>query len=241
MNNGKHFATGSTQPIIPDDGKLRLYSMRFCPFAQRIHHVLAAKGIPHHVIYIHLKYKPEWFPAINPLGKVPAVEINSNEIIYESMIVADYLEEKYPEISLYPKDPLQKAKDKILIERFSGVLTAMYKIYGGGESSVFEELVNALDVFETELRNRNTPYFAGKTPGLVDYMIWPWCERLDVLKILFKYELDAKRFPKFIEWINAMKEDKVVKEHYITPEDHATFIQSIKTTYDCDLLVKDIK
>jgi glutathione S-transferase len=238
MSNGKHLAKGSTQPMLPDDGKLRLYSMRFCPFAQRVHHVLAAKGIPHHVIYINLMEKPEWFFAINPLGKVPALEINSNEIIYESLIVADYLEEKFPQVSLYPKDPLKKAKDRILIERFSSVIAPMYKLFGGAESNALGELVNALDIFEAELRNRNTLYFGGNKPGMVDYMIWPWCERADMLRFLLgnKYELDVERFQKLLKWRDIMKEDEVVKAHYISPENHAKFIKSRSTGYDYDML-----
>lgn len=40
-----YYPLGSVAPpIVP--GKIRLYSMRFCPYAQRIHLVLDAKHIP---------------------------------------------------------------------------------------------------------------------------------------------------------------------------------------------------
>nr|ACZ02430.1 glutathione S-transferase omega class [Drosophila melanogaster] len=60
MSNGRHLAKGSPMPDVPEDGILRLYSMRFCPFAQRVHLVLDAKQIPYHSIYINLTDKPEW-------------------------------------------------------------------------------------------------------------------------------------------------------------------------------------
>jgi len=73
------------------------------------------------VVNIRLSDKPEWYFAKNPLGKVPAIETESGDCLYESLIIADYLDEKYPERPLQPKDPMQKAKDRILLEQFSRV------------------------------------------------------------------------------------------------------------------------
>lgn len=192
-------------PSIPDDGKLRLYSMRFCPYAQRVHLILDAKQIPYHTININLTDKPEWYYDLNPLGKVPALQIDKNNIIYESLVIADYLDEKYHQHHLFPKDLVAKAKDRILIERFNSVSTPMYKLYmtpngPAGAPGALTEFVCGLDIFEEELKKRNTSYFGGKTPGMVDYMIWPWCERADMLRVLLgtKYELDEERFSKLV-------------------------------------------
>jgi pyrimidodiazepine synthase len=57
----------------------------------------------------------------NPLGKVPALETEAGDCIYESLIVADYLDEKYPQTPLHSTDSMQKAKDRILVERFASV------------------------------------------------------------------------------------------------------------------------
>jgi glutathione S-transferase len=75
----------------------------------------------HDVVNIKLSDKPEWYFERNPLGKVPAIETESGDCLYESLIIADYLDEKYPETPLQPKDPMQKAKDRILVEHFSKV------------------------------------------------------------------------------------------------------------------------
>jgi glutathione S-transferase len=75
----------------------------------------------HDVVNIKLSDRPEWYFERNPLGKVPAIETESGDCLYESLIIADYLDEKYPEIPLHPKDPMQKAKDRIMIEHFSKV------------------------------------------------------------------------------------------------------------------------
>lgn len=56
-----------------------------------------------------------------PHGKIPALEVENGEILTEDLIIVDYLEDRYHQHPLYPKDPLQKAKDRILIEKFNKV------------------------------------------------------------------------------------------------------------------------
>ncbi|XP_055416086.1 uncharacterized protein LOC129636607 isoform X9 [Bubalus kerabau] len=65
---------GSAPPGPVPEGLIRVYSMRFCPYAKRTLLVLRAKGIRHEVININLKNKPEWFFKKNPLGLVPVLE-----------------------------------------------------------------------------------------------------------------------------------------------------------------------
>lgn len=74
------------------------------------------------VVYINLSNKPDWFYEKSPLGKVPALELENGDVIYESLIIVDFLDEKFQQNQLYPKDPLQKAKDRMLIEQFTKVI-----------------------------------------------------------------------------------------------------------------------
>lgn len=104
--------------------------MRFCPFAQRAHLVLEAKNIPYHTANINLKEKPEWLVQKSPLGKVPALEIPSKEgdPLIESLIIADYLDAQYPQNPLNASDPLQRAHDRILVERFNAFISPFYRL-----------------------------------------------------------------------------------------------------------------
>jgi glutathione S-transferase len=121
---------GSPRPKFPEDGKLRLYSMRFCPWAQRVHLVLDAKNIPYHTVFINLDDKPEWFQQVSSSLKVPALEIPgiTGESLTESMVIAEYLDEKYPQNQLHSKDVLQKARDRVLIEKIGAITSAYYRI-----------------------------------------------------------------------------------------------------------------
>ncbi|XP_014252364.1 pyrimidodiazepine synthase-like [Cimex lectularius] len=224
----EHLAAGS-KAVPLQEGKLRLYSMRFCPYAQRAHLILNAKNIPHDTVYINLKNKPEWYLEQFPLGKVPAICVDGDRI-YESLIICDFLDEKYPENPMYPKDPLKKAKDRILIERFSKVSSLLYQCYLNPNMDVqlLHPVFDAMDHFEKELRKRGTPFYSGSKPGMVDYMIWPWCERLEMLRVIGgdNFKVPKDRFAKLWRWSEAMLEDDAVKKHYVTPEQHAKYLQS---------------
>lgn len=68
---------------------------------------------------------------------------------------------------------------------------------------MFKEALDNLDIFEKELKKRKTPFFSGIEPGMIDYMIWPWCERSDLIKILRgdQYVLPKDRFAKFVSFL----------------------------------------
>lgn len=228
--------------------------MHFCPFSQRVRLLLDAKQIPHHRIYIDLIDKPEWYREYSPLGKVPALQLThlaGQPTLVESLIIAAYLDEQYPQRPLYPTDPLQKALDKILIERFVPVVSAVYPVLTCNKDAPADALENfesALDVFEQELTKRGTPYFGGQQIGIVDYMIWPWFERIPSLKYTTEqhYELNAQRYEQLVsgcryvsnqskanpltklqlKWCQLLAQDAIVKLSALDAQLHAKFQQS---------------
>jgi glutathione S-transferase len=69
----------------------------------------------------NLKEKPEWLFEKNPSAKVPTIELPDGRTLYESLIVAEYLDEVYTNRPLQSKDPYQRALDKIWIEEYNKV------------------------------------------------------------------------------------------------------------------------
>ncbi|XP_068230811.1 pyrimidodiazepine synthase-like [Palaemon carinicauda] len=228
--SSEHLTVGSVCP--PETpGLLRCYCMRFCPYCERLRLVLIAKNIKHEIVNIHLNKKPEWFVEKNPLQKVPTLELDG-KLMFESLVSCDYLDEAYPENPLHKKDPWDKGQDRIFMELFSKVSSPMYRVYRShvqGEAEekkkAFEEIHDGLDLFETELSKRGTKYFGGNKPGMLDYMIWPWGERLPVIELMLEAEFEKSRFPKMKTWMDDMKEDPAVKAIFISPEVHKTFLE----------------
>lgn len=54
--------------LPPFTGKLRLFAMRFCPYAERSVLVLNAKKLEHDLVFINLDHKPEWIFNFSPKG-----------------------------------------------------------------------------------------------------------------------------------------------------------------------------
>jgi len=67
---------------------------------------------------VDLKNKPKDLLELNPYAKVPVL-VDGDGVVYESAIVNEYLEEKYPAIRLLPTDQLQRAKVRIWIDFFN--------------------------------------------------------------------------------------------------------------------------
>uniref|UniRef100_A0A8C3YVV4 Glutathione S-transferase omega n=1 Tax=Catagonus wagneri TaxID=51154 RepID=A0A8C3YVV4_9CETA len=168
---------GSLPPGPVPEGLIRIYSMRFCPYAHRTRLVLRAKGIRHEVVNINLRNKPEWFFTKHPFGQIPVLENSKCQLIYESVIACEYLDDAYPGRKLYPYDPYERARQKMLLELF-------YKILG----------------------YQNTIFFGGDCISMIDYLFWPWFERLDVYGIADC----VNHTPALRLWIAAMKQDPTV-------------------------------
>ncbi|KAK8399228.1 hypothetical protein O3P69_003388 [Scylla paramamosain] len=237
----KHLTTGSTCPPAVA-GLLRCYNMRFCPFAQRACIILAAKNVKHEIVNINLKKKPEWFFEKSPLGKVPSIELDG-QIMSESLVICDYLDEVYPDPPLHPADPWRKGQDRMFLEIFGKVTEAVYKVYfSRGDQDILNkgltDIQAGLDPFEAELMKRNTKFFVGDKPGMLDYMIWPWMEIFLAAQRLGGERVSENRFPRLFSWMEDMKKDPAIKATYISPDSHYKYLLSnINGSPDYDMQV----
>ncbi|KAM5322905.1 glutathione S-transferase omega-1 [Glossophaga mutica] len=201
---------GSAPPgPVPED-LIRVYSMRFCPFAQRTRLVLEAKGIKHEVININLKNKPEWYFKKNPFGLVPVLENSQGQLIYESAITCEYLDEVYPGKKLLPEDPYEKACQKMVFELFSKVPSLIGSFVRSKNkedcSGLKEELRKEFSKLEEVLTTKKTTFFGGGSLSMIDYLIWPWFERLEPLEL----NECVDHTPKLKLWMAAMRKDPTV-------------------------------
>ena len=97
---------------------IKLYDFKSSPNCQRVKVVLAEKNLPYEMVPIDLRkqeQKTTEYLKMNPYGKVPVLTDDAT-VLYESCVINEYLEEKYPNPPLLPKDPGKKAKARILID-----------------------------------------------------------------------------------------------------------------------------
>jgi glutathione S-transferase len=83
---------------------MKLYDFLPCPFGQKVRIALAEKGLSYELVPIDLtqgeQRRPE-FRRLNPFGRVPVL-VDEDTIVYDSTIIAEYLEDEYPEPPLLP-------------------------------------------------------------------------------------------------------------------------------------------
>jgi glutathione S-transferase len=97
---------------------IKLYDFKSSPNCQRVKIVLAEKNLPYEIVPVDLRAQEQKTPEylkLNPYGKVPVLT-DDGTVLYESCIINEYLDEKYPSPPLMPKDPAKKAKGRILID-----------------------------------------------------------------------------------------------------------------------------
>ncbi len=73
---------------------------------------------------------------------------------------------------------------------------------------MLEEAFRGLELLEQELLERGTSFFYGdEKPGLIDYNLWPWFERLEA----FAHRIDfpRERFPELVRTIHNLSRLKV--------------------------------
>jgi stringent starvation protein A len=94
-----------------------LYSGTTCPFSQRCRFVLFEKGMDFDIRDVDLFNKPEDISVMNPYGQVPIL-VERDLILYESNIINEYIDERFPHPQLMPADPVQRARARLLLLNF---------------------------------------------------------------------------------------------------------------------------
>ena len=163
--------------------KIELISFKLCPFVQRSVITLLEKNIPFDITYIELDDKPDWFLKISPLGKVPVLRINDDNILFESAVINEYLDEITPP-SLHPKDLFAKAQNRAWIEFGSNLLMTSYRLKTAQDEDSLEKerslLTTQLKQLEEQVDGKN--FFNGDHFSLVDSAYAPvfrWIDLLD--------------------------------------------------------------
>ncbi|MEY2777135.1 MAG: hypothetical protein RLY30_1233 [Pseudomonadota bacterium] len=94
-----------------------LYSGTTCPFSQRCRFVLFEKGMDFEIRDVDLFNKPEDISVMNPYGQVPIL-VERDLMLYESNIINEYIDERFPHPQLMPADPVQRARARLLLLNF---------------------------------------------------------------------------------------------------------------------------
>ncbi len=94
---------------------MTLYSAPACLYCQRTRIVLAEKGIEVDIIYIDESTPlPQDLIDIYARGSVPVL-VDRDVVLYDSRVIMEYLDERYPHPPLLPVDPVARAKIRLML------------------------------------------------------------------------------------------------------------------------------
>jgi len=94
-----------------------LYSGTACPFSHRCRIVLYEKGMDFEIRDVDLHDKPDEIAAMNPYSRVPIL-VERDLTLYESNIINEYIDERFPHPQLMPADPVMRARARLFLYNF---------------------------------------------------------------------------------------------------------------------------
>ena len=91
---------------------LKLCGFRISNYHNKVRIALLEKGVPYEEDPSCAPSQKEEFLSRSPIGKVPFLELDDGRRLAESEVIAEYLEEAYPQKPLLPKDPFERARSR---------------------------------------------------------------------------------------------------------------------------------
>jgi glutathione S-transferase len=208
---------------MPD---IELFSFEACPFAQRTRMMMIEKGIDCSLTEVDLYNKPDWWKELSPHGKVPLIRHNG-EIVYESRIINEYLEDVFPDPPLLPKNSQRRALARIWIDYCDTYfLPALHKLIGDRHDED-KQRENRAAVAEKFLFIENEglkklgrgPFFMGEEITLVDLQFMPFIERFPCYEELWGADIPDE-CSRLREWIKSMEQRESHRKTVNTLEFH---------------------
>ncbi len=195
--------------------EIEFITAEVCPYAQRTHLALREKGLAYKHIEVDLANKPAWFEKVSPYSKVPVLKVG-DEVIYESAIINEYIEEAYPEPALMPSDPVRRAQARAWIDFCNTRLVgAFYAVLSAKDAAARAAAGDTLTGHFRTMEDGMTrlgadPYWLGDTVSLVDVAFYPFFERLGALTHYRGINVPDD-CPRIAAWQAAMRERPSVK------------------------------
>ncbi|WP_163934809.1 stringent starvation protein SspA [Paraferrimonas sp. SM1919] len=159
-----------------------LYSGANDLYSHQTRIVLAEKGVTADVIQVDPNNLPEDLAELNPYNTVPTL-VDRDLVLYESRIIMEYLDERFPHPPLMPVYPVSRGSSRLMMHRIDkDWYKLVHNIMNGVNADVsrkqLQESLLALAPLFAE-----TPYFMSEEFSLTDCYIAPLLWRLPVLGI----------------------------------------------------------
>jgi RNA polymerase-associated protein len=200
---------------------MTLFSDPICHYSHRARFVLCEKNASAEVEFVDGKEFPEDLQELNPYGTVPIL-VDRDLALFDSRIIMEYLDERFPHPPLYPIDPVSRARSRLLIHRIDkdwytlldDVINAGEKKAAKAKKMLRENLIAAIPLFAAK------KHFLSDDFTLVDAVLAPLLWRLPFYGIELPKE--AQVITDYIELVTSREtfKESMSKEEQDMLESH---------------------
>lgn len=155
-------------------------------YSHRVRIVLAEKGVVSEIIAIDANNKPAELADLNPYNTLPVL-VDRDLSLYDSWVMMEYLDERFPHPPLMPVQPVARAYTRLWRHRiqndWSGLVDLMLddktdkKALQNAQKELRESLITVAPVFAEK------PFFMNDELTLVDCCIVPILWRLKAMGV----------------------------------------------------------
>ena len=122
---------------------MTLYTGTVDPYSHRTRIVLFEKEVECQLIEVDVDNKPRELADVNPYNEVPTI-VDRDLVLYESLIINEYLDERLPHPPLMPVDPVSRARARLMLSRFDHDWYRLIPDLDSGDKNVSANARNVL-------------------------------------------------------------------------------------------------
>ncbi|AVV33549.1 MAG: stringent starvation protein A [Cobetia sp.] len=170
--------------VVAKRSSMTFYSGGDDHFSHRVRIVLAEKGVAVDIIDVDDDSRPAELADLNPYNSVPTL-LDRDLVLYESKVMMEYLDERFPHPPLLPVYPVARAQSRLWMHRIEREWVPMMETIQTGtkkeadkaRKELRESLIGISPIFD------DMPFFMSDEFSLVDTCIAPILWRLPTLGI----------------------------------------------------------
>ncbi len=152
------------------------------------------------------------------------LEIDDSTWLFESEVINEYLEERFPQTHLMPSEPLARARARLISRFHDQYLEPPLRELGRMQDRVLEGSLSELTVRLNQLENLiDEPWAAGADFTLADCALAPTMVYITVLLPLLGVTFIFIRRPKLGRWWDLVRQRPAVKQ--VLDEEHKALLQ----------------
>ncbi len=154
-------------------------------YSHRVRIVLAEKGVSVDIVDVDPKHKPDELADLNPYNSLPTL-VDRDLVLYESKVMMEYLDERFPHPPLLPVYPVARAQSRLWMYRVERDWAPMVdtilhskskETVAKARKELKESLLSVAPIFS------EMPYFMSDEFTIVDCCLAPILWRLEILDI----------------------------------------------------------